>query len=309
MTIRFLSAAISTALFACAVGLPAQTPAPAPLPTPQPAPTPAAASEAPTHTITLDVVAAHKSQPPVAGLASSAFTLRDNKTPRPITSFKTFSGDNTPVSMILVIDDVNTDYSTIGEARIQIDTFLKANQGHLTHPTKLAIFTDTGMVIQPSYTRDGKALAESLDKQTIGLRDIRRSSGFYGADERTELSLTTLARLAQNELKSPGRKLVLWISPGWPLLSGIRVDLDDKQAGEIFRQAVEFSALFRQAHVTLTASIPSAPANRSGVPWITPNTSKASASPVRPSSAISPSRCWPFRLADRPSPDRTTSAA
>ena len=251
MATRFLPAVIPSALLACAVGLAAQTPAPMPLNTPQPTPTPAAAAEAPTHTITLDVVAAHKLQPPVAGLEPSTFTLHDNKTPRPITSFKAFSGDNTPVSVTLVIDAVNTNYSTVAEARIQVEAFLKANGGHLTHPTRLAIFTDTGLSIQPAYTRDGNALAQSLDKQNIALREIRRSSGFYGADERTQLSLDTLTRLAQSELNVPDRKFVVWVSPGWPLLSGVRVDLDNKQLESIFHEAVELSALLRQARVTL----------------------------------------------------------
>ncbi len=257
---QILSAASATALLAWTFSLPAQTApqtqAPATLPTPRPVSGAAAAAEAPTHTITLDVVAAHKSEAPVTGLAQASFTLLDNKTPRAITSFKAFSGDETPVSVILVIDAVNTNFTTVAQARTQIDGFLKANDGHLTHPTRLAIFTDTGFVIQPAPSRDGNALAESLDKQSIGLRDIRRSSGFYGADERTQLSLNTLSRLAQAELNLPGRKLVLWVSPGWPLLSGPRVDLDARQSEGIFHEAVELSALLRQARITLYSLSP-----------------------------------------------------
>ena len=218
--------------------------------------TASAAAEAPTHTITLDVVAVHKSQPPVADLPASDFTLLDNKTPRPITSFKAFSGDNTPVSVLLVIDAVNTRFSTVAQARDQIDNFLKSNGGHLSHPTALAIFTDTDLRIQPAYTRDGNALAQSLDQQTIGLRDIRRSSGFYGAEDRSQLSLNAVSRVAEALAKLPGRKLVLWVSPGWPLLSGPRIDLDSKQEDAIFHDAVRFSAQLRQARITLYSISP-----------------------------------------------------
>jgi len=255
MTTRYLSTALPVALLAFAFSWPAHTQAQGNLPTAQstaqPATTPAAAIEAPIHTLTLDVVAAHKSQPPVADLEPSAFTLLDNKTPRPITSCKAFSGDNTPVSVTLVIDAVNTNFSNLSGARGQIDAFLKANSGHLAHPTRIAIFTDTRFVVQPTYTRDGNALADWFDQQALGLRDIRRSSGFYGADERTQLSLNALSGLAQNELKIAGRKLVLWVSPGWPLLSGPGVELDSKQSKSIFHEVVELSSLLRDARITV----------------------------------------------------------
>jgi len=197
----------------------------------------------------LDVVVTQSSGPPVPGLQKQDFTLFDNKAPQPITSFHALGGSQAEV--ILLIDSVNAPYTRIAYERDQIGKFLRANNGHLTHPTTLAIFTDNGTQIQEGASSDGNALSSSLDKAAIGLRTIRRSSGFYGADERVQLSLNALRQLAAREATRPGRKIILWVSPGWPLLSGPRVDLTSKQRQRIYAEIVDLSAAMRQARVTL----------------------------------------------------------
>lgn len=77
-------------------------------------------------------------------------------------------------------------------------------------------------------SRDGNALIAELNEHESGLRTIRRSQGIYGASERVQLSLRALEQLTEYESARPGRKLVIWISPGWPLLSGPREELTSK---------------------------------------------------------------------------------
>lgn len=203
------------------------------------------------NSIHLDVVVAPKSGTPAPGLKQQDFSVLDNKVPQPITSFQALSGSEAPVTIILLIDGVNTPYLRLAYARGQIDKFLHANGGHLAHPLSLAIFTDTGTQIQNGFSTDGNALSTVLDQSAIGLRSIRRSSGIYGADERIQLSLETLRRLTALEAGRPGRKIILWISPGWPLLSGPRIDLGAKQQQRIFNEVIGLSAGLRQAHITL----------------------------------------------------------
>jgi VWFA-related protein len=210
-----------------------------------------APSELDTGQIHLDVVVTPKAGPPVAGLQQQDFTVLDNKVPQTITSFQALSGVKAPVQVILLIDGVNTGYQTIAYERSQIDKFLRANGGQLAHPVKLAIFGDTGTQVQNNFTTDGNAIAESLDKQTVALRTIRRSQGFYGAVDRFDLSLKTLEQLSEVGAAHPGRTLVLWISPGWPLLSGPGVHMDDKQRQGIFNAIVMISTRLRQARLTL----------------------------------------------------------
>jgi len=203
------------------------------------------------NSIHLDVVVSPKSGTPIPGLKQQDFSVLDNKVPQPLTSFQAVKGSEAPVEIILIVDGVNTPYLRLAYAREQVDKFLRANGGHLAQPLSLAIFTDTNTQIQNGASTDGNALSKILDQSTIGLRTIRRSSGIYGADERIQLSLETLRRLTVLEAGRPGRKIILWVSPGWPLLSGPRIDLGAKQEQRIFNEVIGLSVAMRQAHITL----------------------------------------------------------
>jgi VWFA-related protein len=207
-------------------------------------------SPAPASRIYLDVVVTPKSGPPVANLQQQDFIILDNKTQQHVTSFQAFSGSQDPIHVILVIDAVNSSYQGIAFQRGEIDKFLRANSGRLAEPMALAFFTDTGTQIQQGFSTDGNALSASLDQYTIGLRNIRRSSQ-YGGSDRLQLSMNALREIAAQEANLPGRKLIFWMSPGWPLLSGPGIELDSKQQNQIFATIVNFSTQLRQARTTL----------------------------------------------------------
>lgn len=201
--------------------------------------------------IYLDVVVTEKSGPPVSGLQQQDFTLLDNKITRPITTFQALRGREAPVEVLIVLDAVNTGYDHVAFARQEIERFLHVDGGHLAYPTALAIFTETGIQIQDQFSHDGNALSSALDQYTVALRDIPRSAGFYGASDRLQLSLTALHQIAAREASLPGRKIILWVSPGWLTLSGPDVVLDYKQQKQIFANIVSFSNLLQQGHITL----------------------------------------------------------
>jgi VWFA-related protein len=208
-------------------------------------PTPGAPS-----TIDLDVVVTPKSGPPVADLQQQDFTVLDNKTPRQITSFHAVGGSQAPIHVIIVIDAVNVPYQSVAYTRGEIDKFLHANGGQLAYPTQLAFFVDKGMQIQGAFSTDGNELSTSLDQYAVGLRDIRRSSQWEGRD-RFQLSINALTSLVDSESKLPGRKMILWVSPGWPLLSGPGVRIDNKQQNQIFSLIVQLSTQMREGGMTL----------------------------------------------------------
>jgi VWFA-related protein len=226
------------ALTACATFAAAQQPAPP-------------ARSAP-EKIYLNVVVTPKTgkdTKPVAGLQKQDFTVLDNNAPQQITSFEAL-GPQAPAEILMVIDAVNTTVTNMAYEREQIDKFLKSNGGHLAHPIQLAIFTDTGTQVQQAPSSDGNQLSASLDQSTTGLRQINRTSQ-YGFQDQFNLSLSTLQSIIAKEGQLPGRKLILWVSPGWPLISGPRVELDAKQEQQIYSQVINLSTSLRRNNITL----------------------------------------------------------
>jgi len=205
--------------------------------------------------IVLDVVVTDKSGKPVAGLQQQDFTLLDNKQPRKIDSFEAIQGgaaaSDPPVDIVLLVDEVNTDFTHVSFARAQIEKFLRSNGGELPRPASLAVLSDSGVALGNLTTQDGNALAGELNQSKAGLRSITRSQGIYGANDRVGLSLNSLQELANYEAPRPGRKLVIWISPGWPLLSGPNIILSDKDQQRLFSQIVGISDSLRRARITL----------------------------------------------------------
>jgi VWFA-related protein len=216
--------------------------------------------------IYLDVVVTPKSGPPVSGLQQQDFTVLDNKNPVTLNSFQGIRGREAPIEVVLVIDDVNTGLEHVAYERSEIDKFLRADGGRLAHPMALAFLTDAGIKVQDSFSSDGNALSTSLDQYTVGLHSIARSSGIYGAAERFDLSLKALQELAEHEAARPGRKLIVWFSPGWPLFSGPAVEeqLNAKQQQQIFDHVVSLSTLLRQGHITLYSIDPLGTADFAG---------------------------------------------
>jgi VWFA-related protein len=202
-------------------------------------------------TIKLDVVVTEKSGPPVGGLQQQDFTVLDNKSPQTITSFKPVTGREGPIEVVVVIDAVNTLYTTIAMERTGIDKFLQAEGGHLAYPVALVLFTDKGTQMLGDFSTDGATLSAALAQAEPGLRTSTRSSGFYGAVDRMQLSVKTLGQLVAKEAPRPGRKIILWVSPGWPLLSGPRTQLSSKDQRSIFDNIVALSNTMLQARVTL----------------------------------------------------------
>lgn len=201
--------------------------------------------------IHLDVVVDTKSGQPVTNLNQQDFTVLDNKSPRPLTSFKVVTSAQEPVSVILFIDAVNTPYELIANLRIQTDKFLKKNEGALAYPTAIAVLTDDGVQLPKAFSANGMQLSDDLDHRSIGLRQITRSSQ-WSAGDRLTLSVRALHQLTVFASRLPGRKMILWISPGFPLVSGPGYSsLTPKAEQAIFGDVVFFSTYLRQNNITL----------------------------------------------------------
>ena len=215
-----------------------------------PAQQPQPAVPSPSTPIKLTVVVDSKTGQPVANLTQQDFTILDNKSRRPITSFRVMTPAQEPVEVILLIDAVNTPYEMVAYMRNGAEKFLKKSEGALAHPTTIAVLTDNGIQIENGFSTDGNALNDTLKKHEIGLREIMRESQWSGIDRLT-ISVRALHQLVAYASTLPGRKVILFVSPGWPLFSGPDIYLDYETEQQIFGDVVSFSGELRQAGITL----------------------------------------------------------
>ena len=229
-------------------------------------PTAAPAAGADGH-IVLDVVVNDRAGKPISGLQQQDFTLLDNKLPQKLLSFQAVdpTTPGAPTEVILLVDAVNTSFTSVSYERSQIENFLKQNGGKLAQPVSLIFFSDQNVEVQNMASSDGNALLAEFDKNETALRTIRRSQGFYGAEDRLQLSLRTLGSLAEYEARKPGRKVLIWVSPGWPILSGPRIQLSGRQQQGIFNEVVAMSQALRLARITLSSVDPLGTADSGGL--------------------------------------------
>lgn len=211
-----------------------------------PPPTPSAISK-----LTLDVVVLPKSGAADIGLQQQDFTLLDNNTPQPITSLKASTAREAPLEVVVVIDAVNAPYEAVMYERSELDKYFRAESGRLAFPMAIAVLTDSGVKILGDFSADGNALIAQLNQENSGLRTFRNYSGIAVAAERWQISLTALRRLAAAEAPRPGRKLLIWISPGWPLFTGASGELSSKQQQQVYGDIVSVANLLAQSRVTL----------------------------------------------------------
>jgi VWFA-related protein len=212
---------------------------------------------APQGTIKLDVMVTDGVGQPVAGLQQQDFTLLDNRKPQPILSFRAVdgtTGDGTaadpPVQVILLIDMANNLLHNIAYERYQIDKFLKQNGGKLVQPVTLMVLSDQGVQAQPQPSMDGNGVAGGLDRIESSIHTIPVAGG-YDAIERMVLSLKALRQIVEVEGQRPGRKLLIWIGPGWPMLENPGYVESGKDRRGQFNAIVELTQQLRESRVTL----------------------------------------------------------
>lgn len=219
-------------------------------------------SAAPAGSITLSVVVTDKSGHPVRGLTQEEFSLLDNKQPAVIRSFAAHdltAAQNDPQTLILLIDDVNANFSVVSTVRSQIENFLHARGGQLPIPVGIVLLTDNGLDQIAAPSADGNALAGILHQKEGQLHEISRSAGFYGAEERAQISVQALATLGAALSNVKGRKLVAWIGPGWPIFDNPNLIISAQQQRNFFSGIVSLSGMLRELGITIYSIDPLGP--------------------------------------------------
>jgi len=228
---------------------------------PQPKPASPASAVAPEGRIQLDVMVTDAADKPVTGLQPWDLKLLDNGQPSKILSFRAFN-DSTikpdpPVEVILVIDTANLPFQQVAFVRQELDQFLHENGGHLKQPVSLILLSEAGIRVQPRPSVDGNALSGVVQQIKGSIRTIDSAMGGEGLLERFQLSVREMENIAENEARKPGRKLLVWVGPGWPILN--RQELghySEKDQRRYFDGIVELSTQLREARVVLYSVAP-----------------------------------------------------
>lgn len=205
-------------------------------------------------TITINVQVSDRGGHPVPGLLESDFTLLDNKQPQKLLGFRPVDANTLkidPAHVIIVVDMINADVLTVAREREEVGRFLKQNGGELANPTTIGVMADSGVKIGPRSTQNGNSLQTAFAQTRSEIRELGRDTGIYGAVERMQRSLQQLNQLLDYEGQQPGRKLLLLVSPGWPLLSVAGEQADMQQRSWVFNRLVHLTNLLREANITL----------------------------------------------------------
>lgn len=215
---------------------------------------PSAASNATESSMQLDVAVADKAGKAVSGLERKDFTLLDNNQPVKILSFHASGGtdrETEQVEVILLIDTVNVDFKYVSFVRQEMEKYLTRNGGHLDHPASLLVFTNTGIDAGSGPTTDGNALAAEVSQLDNHLRTVRPGEGANGEIELYYASLKAIGEIAESESNRPGRKLLIWAGPGWPMLDSVNVEIGLEAQRQNFDAIVRLSTILREARISV----------------------------------------------------------
>jgi len=209
----------------------------------------------------LDVVVTDKLGTPVSGLARGDFKLLDNGLLNKILTFHPYDGSfnrpEPPAKIILLVDTLNVPERLASYERREVERFLQQNGGHLDHPVSLVELSNTGLLTVGQPSAEGNALAAEF-AHNKNLEWIRRKPGGMRGESLDSLytepaplsALKALGDIAAMERQRPGRKLLIWVGPGWGLGSGAYVDsMGPKQ--DTFDTIEWFSTLLREARIAL----------------------------------------------------------
>jgi VWFA-related protein len=240
------------------------------------------------HHIVLNVLVSDGSGKPVSGLRQEDFTILDNGLSQNIATFRAVEAGNAelPVRVVLMLDGVNNSASIVARERKELEKLLSQNQNRLTHPTSIGYFSAAGAKLG-EFSEDGNFLIDEVRRVT---RDIHTQSCLEEANaasqeaageqasavtpggtdairtenllnrlgncenRRFQLSISALNNLAKEQMGSPDRILLVWIGPGWSLLTGPEFRPNTTAMRRSFYDYLaDISTSLREANMTLDA--------------------------------------------------------
>lgn len=204
----------------------------------------------------LDVVVSDRAGNPVTGLEPWNFTVLDNDAPKKIMTFRRYGvalQPDPPVEVILLIDELNLPFQQVAIVRSELTEFLQQNGGQLVQPLTIMLLTDKGLRIQERPSTDGNGQLSLIKGIKANISSINSAMGASGALQRFQISVHQLATIAENEARKPGRKLLIWLGPGWPLLQSANFSFTEKDQRRNFDGIVELTNKLREARIVVNS--------------------------------------------------------
>jgi VWFA-related protein len=201
--------------------------------------------------LSIDLVVADSAGNPVSDLPPWDFTLLDNGQPAKIRTVRKSREPSVPApELIFVLDAINLSPQQLTQTESAIVHFLRRNSGRLDSPCFLYLLKRDALFSSLRPTRDGNLLAKEVEQhkspRTVW-RSVRNDGpnllrAWVGSSSQPNpLSLRALGSIAIDQRETAGRKVAVWISPGWPVNGG---DIG-------FDEATELSTRLREASITL----------------------------------------------------------
>lgn len=205
--------------------------------------------------IKLDVTVTDSSGRPAAGLNAKNFRLLEDGREQRVLSFDAFTGSalgaEPPVKVILLLDTLQVPADLARDERNAVESFLRKDQGHLARPVSVFELTDSGLWTASHPATDGNVLAHEIEHNELTL--IRSNAGWHSSTGQftspVEMALKALGQITTDVRRRPGRKLLLWIGPGWGIGTGDAGNM--KKESDLFGTITWFSDLLREAHLVL----------------------------------------------------------
>jgi VWFA-related protein len=189
---------------------------------------------------TIDVVVTDAAGKPVSDFAPQDFTLLDNGQPAKIRTMRNSlaaASERAPDAapkLIFVLDAVNLSPQQLTQTESAIVRFLRRNHGRLETTCFVYRVTRDGLFSSSQRTRDGDTLAKEVEQhkspRTVWRSGRNTDQGLLGTwvgrSQRNPLSLSALGSIAIDQREIAGRKIVVWIGPGWPVLGNADSDFN-----------------------------------------------------------------------------------
>jgi VWFA-related protein len=156
-----------------------------------------------------------------------------------------------PVEAFLLVDMINAPFELLSTERKDIEKFLQQAGPRLPVPTSFIFLTETELKYQGEPTRDPKILLQNLESNPSLQRLNQPQGGYQEYAQMREKSLQALNDIAVKMSGMPGRKLIVWISPGWASFANVSDQKTPQELQMLFNFISGISTELRAARITL----------------------------------------------------------